>query len=546
MKRDIRNNAVAGSKLVALVLMAAWMPTGAGAWTHDGNTTIGGKWGVGTEQPVRGLHLQSHSGIFEIDRDADPAAFLMVRTAPGDFSTVHKAYLFGVKGPGVNNGEFTIRDMGATAGGSGGAKRLTIANDGRVALGDLAVPLAWLHVKSPVAGDILRLDDGAGNDVFRVEEDGDMDARGADLELRLATATPGGYGLMIPSTLLANTGTADDEAFIALNANTALICSSGELGLLRILSQNGYSTNYTFWRSLLDIQYAGDYSIRNHKQGEGEELKLSTTGEEIQFYSDVDNNTIQVAAYSWYCNGSGAGSKHMELVAEDGTLNVKGALSQNHAFDLAEAYWKSEEGIEAGDVVCFDPAEPHAVTLAREAGDRTVVGVVSTDPGLVMGGGAFSTGHLEELWGEEIGARFAGEREQIEQELLQTSEYLKGREAKMGAMKARLAKDGRGGDRFRLIEEIAREQVQLEEIREELALRKFCEEHLARVALAGRVPVKVDASYGAIRAGDLLVASATPGHAMRSEQPGMGTVIGKAMEALASGQGTIMMMVLNR
>jgi len=36
------------------------------------------------------------------------------------------------------------------------------------------------------------------------------------------------------------------------------------------------------------------------------------------------------------------------------------------------------------------------------------------------------------------------------------------------------------------------------------------------VAQSGRVRVKVDASYGAVRAGDLLVTSSTPGYAMRS------------------------------
>ena len=64
--------------------------------------------------------------------------------------------------------------------------------------------------------------------------------------------------------------------------------------------------------------------------------------------------------------------------------------------------------------------------------------------------------------------------------------------------------------------------------------------------MAGRVPVKVDAAYGAIQIGDLLVASATPGMAMRADNPAAGTVVGKALESFASGQGTIMMMVLNR
>jgi len=72
-----------------------------------------------------------------------------------------------------------------------------------------------------------------------------------------------------------------------------------------------------------------------------------------------------------------------------------------------------------------------------------------------------------------------------------------------------------------------------------------------KVAHSGRVKVKVDASFGPVVAGDLLVSSPTPGHAMRSEplQVGEasihrpGTVIGKALESLAEGQGEILVLL---
>lgn len=67
----------------------------------------------------------------------------------------------------------------------------------------------------------------------------------------------------------------------------------------------------------------------------------------------------------------------------------------------------------------------------------------------------------------------------------------------------------------------------------------------ARLALAGRVPCKVDASYGAVAVGDLLTTSATPGHAMRAnpEKTVAGCVIGKALEPLAEGRGAISVLV---
>ena len=545
-----RRLGIAGRWLGMAVVAVGLAPAGAGAWTHRGDATIEDKLGVGTEHPERGFHLQSHAGIFRIDRDADPSAFMLVRTAEGNFNTIHKAYLFGVKGAGVDDGEFTIRDMGATVSGSGGAKRMTIADDGRVSFGDIDAPLAGLHIRNPVGGDIFRLDTTNGTERFSVEGDGDVYANGADLELRIASISSGGYHLQDVSTLLANTTEGDgEESFLALNGQTVILCSSGDDALLRILDESdGYATNFVFDYNAFYLRHAGgDVSIRATKQGNAQELVLATSGEEIQFISDSDNDTAQASAFTWFCDGDSTAARLMDLSSVTGNLRIHGTLTQNHAFDLAEAYWKGEAEIGAGDVVCFDPGEPNAVVLARKAGDRTVVGVVSTDPGLVMGGSAFSEENLEELWGEEIAARFAAQRTALGKELAAGDSNLQGRMAKVAQLKtARDRKGIRKEQAGRLEKEYEHEKEQLADAIEGAVLEAFCRKHLAQVALAGRVPVKVDASYGAIQAGDLLVASATPGRAMRADQPATGTVIGKAMEALEAGQGTIMMMVLNR
>jgi len=64
------------------------------------------------------------------------------------------------------------------------------------------------------------------------------------------------------------------------------------------------------------------------------------------------------------------------------------------------------------------------------------------------------------------------------------------------------------------------------------------------LAIMGVVPVKASAENGAIQPGDLLVASSTPGHAMRAgENPPIGTVIGKALAALQTGTGVIQILV---
>jgi len=65
------------------------------------------------------------------------------------------------------------------------------------------------------------------------------------------------------------------------------------------------------------------------------------------------------------------------------------------------------------------------------------------------------------------------------------------------------------------------------------------------IALVGRVNCFVDAAYGPVATGDLLTTSATPGHAMRAADPlrAFGSVIGKALQPLASGSGLVPVLV---
>jgi hypothetical protein len=64
------------------------------------------------------------------------------------------------------------------------------------------------------------------------------------------------------------------------------------------------------------------------------------------------------------------------------------------------------------------------------------------------------------------------------------------------------------------------------------------------LSMMGLVPVKASAENGPIAPGDLLVASSTPGHAMRAgPNPPVGTVLGKALGSLDSGTGFIEMLV---
>jgi hypothetical protein len=65
------------------------------------------------------------------------------------------------------------------------------------------------------------------------------------------------------------------------------------------------------------------------------------------------------------------------------------------------------------------------------------------------------------------------------------------------------------------------------------------------LAIAGVAPVKASAENGAIRPGDLLVASSIPGHAMKAgPNPPTGTVVGKSLGSLEAGTGTIEILVM--
>ena len=76
--------------------------------------------------------------------------------------------------------------------------------------------------------------------------------------------------------------------------------------------------------------------------------------------------------------------------------------------------------------------------------------------------------------------------------------------------------------------------------------RDLDEKEKIPLAVIGIVPVKVTAAGGPIRPGDMLTPSAVPGTAMRSRKIVPGTVIGKAMEGLESGEGLIRMLVMLR
>ncbi len=146
----------------------------------------------------------------------------------------------------------------------------------------------------------------------------------------------------------------------------------------------------------------------------------------------------------------------------------------------------------------MDRERPGHMALGRLAADPAVTGIVSTDPGILLGSGLKRIAEADPEMSAALEiARIAGDR----------------------AEESRL-------------------WAELEQ--------RFARTHAA-IALSGTVPCKVDAGYGSIQVGDLLTVSPTAGHAMRAADPApQGTVLGKALEPLEAGTGTIQVLVMMR
>jgi hypothetical protein len=110
--------------------------------TRDSNV------GIETISPARLLHAHGRQGVGKFDRDVNSASFIFVRTAQGNFSTVWKAFDFGVDASGVGNGRFFIGDLGTAVCGVH-PKRLVIDKTGKVGIGT-EPPSEMVHVDGNV------------------------------------------------------------------------------------------------------------------------------------------------------------------------------------------------------------------------------------------------------------------------------------------------------------------------------------------------------------------------------------------------------------
>jgi len=120
--------------------------------------------GVGVAAPARSVHLQGGNACFRMDRDINSSAFILVRTALGDFNTIWKTFYVGVDANGVNDGLFFIGDRGIDVAGPS-LKRLLIDNNGNVGIGTES-PQARLHVAGSTTVDGANIIMGDSNNTI--------------------------------------------------------------------------------------------------------------------------------------------------------------------------------------------------------------------------------------------------------------------------------------------------------------------------------------------------------------------------------------------
>jgi hypothetical protein len=160
-------------------------------------------------------------------------------------------------------------------------------------------------------------------------------------------------------------------------------------------------------------------------------------------------------------------------------------------------YFLVSESVGRGDVLVVDPESPDRLSLGSRSADATVVGIVMGGPGVRSGP------EVESLAFADPG------------------------------LSVRLERAWAAGDTT-------------ESQRVWLDIQEAFSHVYVPLALSGTAVCNVDAGYGAIEVGDLLTTSPTPGHAARAAVPVPGTIVGKALEPLDTGIGSIKVLVMLR
>jgi len=367
-----------------------------------GNTTTTDKVGIGTTTPSSILELSSPAPVLTI-RHTDPANYGSIYFLEATNLVAALQFVGSAYAPFPtvqNSLMFMNLRPGPDIFYTNSAERMRIASDGKVGIG-VTNPSEQLSVAGKIqTSGGVVFPDGLQTSAYPFN----TTTSAADLNRSVA-------GPLTSS--VTNTSSSG-------SANLAAIAGNG-ISYLRLASNETPATRD--WRvGMMDS--TGIFRIRN---AAGTDL-MTINGSAIHFNGNVDGTTVQ-ATYQ----------------------------------DVAE-WVPTAKAMVAGTVVVVDEDADNTVTTSTHAYDTSVAGVVSQNPGLLLGVASASK---------------------------------------------------------------------------------------SKIATTGRVRVRVDATKSPIRKGDLLVTSDRPGMAMKSEPLDLGgikihrpgTLIGKALEPLPSGEGEILVLL---
>lgn len=247
------------------------------------------------------------------------------------------------------------------------------------------------------------------------------------------------------------------------------------------------------------------------------------------FRLHISDNTATAWAFS---NGTENGPDFEMILDDSGNMEIDGNFTQLGACDVAEAFLGSDELL-AGTLVVFDPDQPEAVVPSTRAYQDGIVGVVSTVPGVLLGG---PTVDAYPVLQEMNRQRDAARRTDRERSLLAELESMErdGRDSRDPAIASRAVEIRRALEEAELGRRFA--VARKEEL--EQALDGWRRGNVP-VALVGRVPVRVT---GTVRVGDPLTSSDIPGVAMALRENG--PTLGVAMSGHdGAGEGSVVALI---
>lgn len=273
----------------------------------------------------------------------------------------------------------------------------------------------------------------------------------------------------------------------------------------------------------------------NTASGVGGSSTVVSGDRNVEFAKGADSNLS-----GWYRFWNEFPENRIEhfRIDDNGNARLRGSLTQN-SFDIAESFLRTDNA-QPGQLIAVDPGSPHSVRLATSNDGGAVIGVVSTEPGFVLGGTGMDIDRFRATWGEDVYQRYKSERADLLSGLVEAKPALADKVDKLEHTFGHAVLE-HGNPSGSTQDDQADAVHSMKTRLESMVMDAFAERHLVEVALAGRVPVQVDATHGVIEVGDYLAASPTPGVAKRATSPG--PVIGTALENHHEGEGEIIVFV---